>query len=175
MIIYSLMFFTSHQCALDKNDQHKALSNEDFSHLIQYHLNTDIYQLDLSNQEHLDSKVLKDLANSENAGAIRYLNLMSTNASYSGIVALWNSSTFGSLVSDSPTYERHTGVPVSIIEIEIGNTKLYEQYQKKLFNYPLPLLGNFEITYGHRCVGKPWKEIGYKQIILLDHGKELGA
>ena len=98
---------------------------------------------------------------------------MSTNASYNGIVALWNSSTFGTIVSDSPTYERHTGTPMATINIEIGNTQLYEQYQKKLFNYPLPLLGNFEITYGHRCMGEPWKTIGYKQIILLDHGKQL--
>ena len=169
------MFFTNHKlsCALNKNYQSKTLSKKDFSHFIKYHLNTKTYQLDLSSQQHLDSNILKDLANSENLGAIRYL--MSTNAGYYGIVELWKSSTFGSLVSDCPTYERHTGTPLATIKIEIGNTRLYEQYQKKLFKYPLPLLRDFEITFGHQCLGQPGKTMGYKQIILFDHGKELGT
>lgn len=149
------------------------LSKDDLSHFIKCHLGNDIYRLDFSLQDNLNSDTLKVLANTDNAGAIRFLDVMSTNATYNGIVALWNSSTFGSLVADSPTYERHTGVPVSIIEIEIGHTKLYEQYQSRSFDYPLPLLANFEITYGHRGIGESWKTKGYKQIKLLDHGKEL--
>ncbi len=149
------------------------LSTDDLAHFIKRHLGNDIYKLDLSSQENLDNDILKVLADRKNAGAIQFLNLMSTNAGYSGIVELWNSLTFGSLVADSPTYELHTGVPVSIIEIEIGHTRVYKQYKKGLFDYPLPLLGDFEITYGHRGVGEPWKTVGYKQIKLLDHGKEL--
>ena len=151
----------------------KELSKENLSHFINHHLGTDVYKLDMSNQKYLDSNTLKELADSERASAITYLDLMSTDAGYSGIVALWKSSTFGSFVSDSPVYEEHTGTPLVTIKIEIGHTKLYEQYKKKLFNYPLPLLKDFEITYGHRCVGKAWERTGYKKIILLDHGVEL--
>jgi hypothetical protein len=149
------------------------ISKKDLFHFISHHLGNDIYKLDMSDQKYLDRSVLGELANSENASAIRYLNLMSTSACYCGIVELWKSSTFGSLVSDSPTYEQYTGTPISIIEIEIGHTKLHKQYKKRLFAYPLPLLKDFDITFGHRCIGTPWQSTGYKQIKLLDHGKEL--
>jgi hypothetical protein len=151
----------------------EKLSTEKLSHFINRHLGTDIYKLDMSSQKYLDSNILKELAGSERASAIKYLDLMSTDAGYCGIVALWKSSTFGSFVSESPTYEEYTGTPLVTIEIEIGHTKLYEQYKKKLFNYPLPFLKDFDITYGHRCVGKAWKRTGFKKIILLDHGTEL--
>lgn len=118
-------------------------------------------------------KILEILAKSENASAITYLDLSSTRIGYNGIIQLLKSSTFGSLISDSPTYEKHTGVPVSIIKVEIQNTRCYEQYKKKLFKYPLPLIRDFNITYGHRLIGKQYKNFGYKQIILLNYGKEL--
>lgn len=158
---------------IDYLRDNQNLSTDALSHFVKCHLDDNIYKLDFSFQENLDSNILKVLAGRKSAGAIQFLNLMSTNAGYAGIVELWKSPTFGSLVSDSPTYERHTGVPVSTIEIEIGHTRAYKQYEKGLFAYPLPLLGDFEITYGHRCVGEPWNTFGYKRIRLLDYGKEL--
>jgi len=56
--------------------------------------------------------------------------LISTNISYNGFVKLWNSDIIGSLISDIPTYETHTGHPISVVEI--GNTPLYKQYIKKI-------------------------------------------
>jgi len=196
LIVSSFMFFMCHDALSTEDFSHKycerigdfrhhhssgtaclryntELSKEDLSHFINHHLGNDIYKLDMSDQMYLNREVLGDLANSENASAIRYLNLMSTSTAYCGIVELWKSSTFGSLISDSPTYEQYTGTPISIIEIEIGHTTLHKQYQKKLFDYPLPLLKDYDITYGHRCVGTPWQRTGYKQIKLLDHGREL--
>lgn len=129
----------------------------------------------MSCQKNLNRNTLKVLAGSENASSIKFLNLMFTKASYNGIVALWDSPTFGRLVNGSPVYERHTGTPVSIIEIEIGHTVAYEQYTQGLFKYPLPLRQDFEITYGHRGVGETWTMTGYKQIKLLDHGEELAS
>lgn len=151
----------------------KGASKEDLIHFIKHHLDTDIHRLDMSDQDSVDSEVIKELARSEKGGAIRFLDLMSTPTGYSGVVELWKSPTFGNLVNDSPTYERSTGTPLATIKIEIGHTRLLKQYKKRLFDYPLPLLENFEITYGHGGMGKSWKEIGYKQIKLLDHGEEL--
>ena len=151
----------------------KFLSREQLSNFIDIDLNTNVISVDFSNQKECDNDILSNLANNTQSGAIRSLNFMSTNITYNGIVKLWNSSIIGSLVSDLPTYERYTGVVVSIIEVEIGNTPCYKQYQHKLFKYPLPLLRDFEITYGHRCIGEVYNMIGYKQIKLLDHGKEL--
>lgn len=151
----------------------KNLSECDLDHFIQEHLGTDIFDLDLSDQENVNDHTIEILAKSKNASAINTLDLMFTDVGYNGIVALWKSETFGSLVSDSPTYERHTGKPVSIIEIEIGHTKLMRQYRKCLFSYPLPLREEFPITFGHMGMGKSWQLIGYKQIKLLNHGKEL--
>ena len=146
-------------------------------HLIDFHLNTDVSELDFSNQSNIDNNIVTHLAKSENASAIKFLNLMSTNVGYSGIIELLKSDSFGSLVSDYPKYEPHLGMPISTIKIEIGQTRLSEQYKRGLFTYPLPLIRDFEITYGHRCLGlsQPLKKKGYKQIQLFDHGNELKA
>lgn len=146
-----------------------------FIHFIEKHLGTDIDRLDLSDQGQVDNDILRCLAGTKNAGGIRFLDLMSTNVGYNGIVDLLKSETFGCIINALPTYERQTGLPVSIIEIEIGNTPLYDRYKRKLFNYPLPFRDDFEITYGHKYlgIGKPWSACGYKQIKLLYCGKEL--
>ena len=52
---------------------------------------------------------------------------------------------------------------------------MIKQYKNKKFKYPLPLIGHFEITYGHNGMGKEYIMRGYKQIILLNYGKELTA
>lgn len=155
------------------NLKDKALSKENLSYYIDNILFTNIYHLDLSHQENLNSDVIKELARSQNAGAIRYLNLSSTDVGYAGINELLRLPTFGSLVRDSPTYHRTLSGPVSTVKIEIGNTRVLRQYENKKFKYPLPLLRDFEITYGHNCLGEPYKMFGYKEIILLDHGQEL--
>jgi hypothetical protein len=151
----------------------KTLSKENFSYYIDTILSTNIYHLDLSHQENLDSDVIKELAKSGNASAIRFLNVNSTDVGYAGIYELLRLPTFGRLVNDSPTYHKSLCSPVSIIKIEIGNTRAFRQYENKKFKYPLPLISDFEITYGHNCLGEPYRVFGYKQIILLDHGKEL--
>lgn len=151
------------------------LAENDLEHFIDEHLGTDITNLILSGQDNMNDKTILTLANSPNAKAITNLNLKSTNVGYNGIVALWKSETFGSLVSDLPTYERYTGKPVSVIEIEIGHTKLIEQYKRSLFAYPLPLRAEFQITFGHMGIGKTWTLTGYKQIKLMNHRKELEA
>ena len=152
---------------------HSISSKEDLNKFINCCLNTNISRLDISNRPYCDSDVLSYIASSNNAAAIIYLNCINTRVGYSGIVKLWNSMTFGSLSSGSPTYERHTGVPIVRIEIEIAGTRVLKQYNKKLFTYPLPLLDRFEITYGHRCIGTQYNLSGYKKIILLDCGVEL--
>jgi len=156
-------------CQLEQN------TKEAIIHLIQSHLDTNVYRLNLGHQDFIDNDVLKEIAASPTTAAINYLNLQSTNVSYNGIVALWNSLSLGSLVSDVPTYERHTGNPIVKISIEVGNTKVIKQHQQKLFTYPLPLLRDFEITYGHRGLGESWKMFGLKQIILLNNGVELAS
>jgi hypothetical protein len=155
--------------------QLKIKTKESFLHYIQSHLDTKVNSLHFDYCEDLDNDILKELALSSNASAIVYLNCHSTKITYNGLVALWNSPTFGCLVSDSPTYHRATGTPMATIKIEIGGTKALKQYQEGRFKYPLPLRGNFEITYGHRCLGEPYTLFGYKQIILLEDGKEILA
>ena len=151
----------------------KSLSRDSILNYIECDLDTTVVRLDLGHQKQCDNDILLALSNSVNSGALRYINLISTNITYNGLIKLWNSSIIGCLISDVPTYETHTGYPISVIEIEIGNTPLYKQYKDKKFKYPLPLLRNFEITYGYRCMGKPYQLYGYKQIKLLDRGKEL--
>jgi hypothetical protein len=152
---------------------HKGMSQENLKRFIDQHLGTDIIKLNLSKQKNVTDEILKQLAESKRASAIQSLDLMSTSAGYSGIVALWNSSTFGSLVRGSPIYEIHTGKPVSVIKIEVGHTRVIKQYEEKKFAYPLPLHKDFEIIYGHKGIGNKWKITGYKQIKLFDHGEEL--
>lgn len=161
------------QVIKDSCHNHTIDSKENMFEFINCCLNTNINRLDISHRSYCDSDVLSCMALSHNAAAIIYINCMNTRIGYSGIVELWNSTKFGSLCSDPPTYEIHTGHPVVLIKIEISGTRALEQYNKKLFKYPLPLLNNFKITYGHRCVGESYKKYGYKQIILLDCGKEL--
>jgi len=153
--------------------KNKSLSKDSILNYIECNFNTTVVRLDLGHQNQCDNDILLALSNSVNSGALRYINLISTNISYNGIVKLWNSDIIGCLISDVPTYEKHTGHPISVVEIEIGNTPLYKQYKNKKFKYPLPLLGNFEITYGYRCMGEPYQRYGLKQIKLLDCGKEL--
>lgn len=151
----------------------KTISKEDFSYYFKNILSTNIYHLDLSEQEDLDSDIIKELAHSENVGAVKFLDVSSTNVGYAGINELLRSSEFGSLVSDTPTYHRTLPGAVHTIKVEIANTKCLEQYKNKKFKYPLPLIRDFEITYGHRCMGEPYMKYGYKEIILLENGKEL--
>lgn len=154
--------------------QLKDNTKESVIHFIQSHLNTNINGLNFSNKPYIDNDILEELANNDNASAIINLDCHSTGISYNGIVALWNSMSFGSLSSSGmPTYNKHTGVPMITINIEVGNTKVIDQHKNKRFKYPLPLLDGFEVTYGHRCIGKPYTLFGYKKIILLDNGQEL--
>lgn len=131
-------------------------------------------KITLTNNMHFYSNVLYCLSKKE-SGAIHYIDISDTNIGYNGIIAVWKSNYIGSLISDIPTYERHTGTPVSVIKIEIAGSRAYTQYQKQLFKYPLPLLKDFTITYGHLCVGNSYDLIGYKQVILLYMGKELNS
>jgi hypothetical protein len=159
-------------CALSlpclKHD--KDLSGEDIRRYIHEFLDPRTCRLDMSYRENVDSDVVKELATSKNAHSIDYLDLRSTRVGFNGIIGLWDSSTFGHISNDSVTYERHTGSPLRTINIEIADTLLYKQYKKKKFEYPLPLLRDFMfMPYGE------YKVYGYKQIILLEYGKELAG
>ena len=142
-------------------------------HFIQSHLDTNVRSLTFANESFVDNDVLQELTISENSSAIIKLNCYGTGISYNGIVKLWNSMSFGKLSSEYPTYEQYTGKPVVTIEIEVGNTKIIDQHKLNRFQYPLPLLRDFEITYGHKCIGEPYNTYGYKKIVLMNNGKEL--
>lgn len=151
----------------------KNLSKEELLYYINNNLYTNVYYLDLSNQINLNSDIIKALANSENCGAITFLDISGTEVGYAGINELLRLPSFGHLVSDIPTY--HKSLPGSIVtlKIEISNTRVLRQYNNNNFKYPLPIIKDFEIIYGHNCMGNVYTQYGYKEIILLCNGKEL--
>lgn len=151
----------------------KPLSKELLMHVFAQYLSTNITSLNLSNQSELDSDIIKILAHDVNASAIIYLNLKNTQVGYAGIVEILKSKTFGTLISDTPIYEKHTGMPIITINIEISNTRALQQFKDKKFKYPFPYIRDIEITYGHNRIGGTYQKFGYRSVVLLNDGKEI--
>lgn len=117
----------------------------------------------------MNDEKLAILANYSQSGEIKYLNLSNSDITYDGIVSLWRSKTFGGIRYDDPIYERYYNLPVSVIKLEIKNTPALDQYKKFTRQgkniFPLPLRKDFTIIY------KNEKQIGFKEIVLLNNGK----
>lgn len=110
---------------------------------------------------------------------VRKFDFSNTNVSYDAIVAMWRSNTIGYHMGDiEHLYERYYNKLVSIVYVEIQNSKAYEQYQtfkrKGIKNgaivklFPLPYRNNFMIKSDHDGMVS-----GFKEIILTVGGKEI--
>ena len=122
----------------------------------------------------MNDEKLAILANYSKDLKCKYLNLSNSDVTYDGIVLLWRSKTFGSVSDDEPIYERYYNLQVSVVKIEIKNTPALKQYNELLIKgkkiFPLPLRKNFDIIY----FNSDEKQIGFKDIILLNCGKVIG-
>lgn len=153
------------------------LSTSALDHFFKHHLEEDIKYLSLKHQENITDEHLALLSKLPHAASTISLNLKYTSITYDGIAALWQSALFGSSREEIPIYESYYNLPISIIKIEIAHTPALDQYKeykakgKQLF--PLPLHGEFKINYIHPTTGVKSKKNGFKQIVLMDHGKPI--
>lgn len=160
--------------------QHPNLSEDELDEFFAEYFNRkNILSLNLSHQENLQNSHLDLLSKSVLGKSLRRLNLQGCpNISYEGIVFLWKSPILGSIIDEEPIYESYYNKPISLVTVEIGNTKALNQYQtlvrpdgKQIF--PLPLLDKFNISY----INLAWannissrKEVGFKKLIITNDG-----
>ncbi|AIK96903.1 hypothetical protein [Candidatus Odyssella acanthamoebae] len=194
-IIGSLTFYglltsvgwTHDQCGIKELHHHgratvclgygPQLSKEQLAHFFDEHLEKNTKIMYFNAQENLNDNHLEVLSKSKQAATVIELDLMRTKVTYDGIASLWRSPILGSVRDDEAVYEKYYNLPVSVIKVEIGHTPALKSYKeflrkgKKIF--PLPLRKDFEITY-RGYTGESSEAVeGFKEIVLLNHGKEI--
>ncbi|MBW8309964.1 MAG: hypothetical protein K0M45_10105 [Candidatus Paracaedibacteraceae bacterium] len=194
-IIGSLTFYgllpsvgwTQDQCGIKELPHHgratvclghsSTLTQAQLDHFFDCHLSTNTKIMYFNAQKNLNDGHLDVLSKSKQAATVIELDLMRTKVTYDGIASLWRSPILGSIRDDEAVYEKYYNLPVSVIKVEIGHTPALKSYKeflrkgKKIF--PFPLRKNFKITY--RDYTGEGREIvkGFKEIVLLNHGKEI--
>ncbi len=147
---------------------------------LQYKMNLQAIKKDFPYHQNKDDDFyILELAKSYRHCTIRKFDFSNSTVSYDAIVALWRSDLIGYyLGAGEKLYERSYNKLMSIVFIEIRNSKAYEQYltherkrigsntTKKIF--PLPYRDKFLIDAGSDGIVS-----GFKEIILTVEGKPI--
>ena len=115
-----------------------------------------------------------ELAKSYHYCGIRNFDFSNTNVSYDAILAMWRSDTVGSYMGNTKrTYQKQYNKLISMVYIEIQNSKVYEQYQTYKH---VPIANLFTLPYRDHFMidcGEDGIISGLKEIVFVVSGRQL--